>query len=86
MAGHRAKALNGEEAASKSWFRAEVEIVGNHANKLQSVGNHANKLQSGSARSDAQRRISRQVGPMTWANKRAGAIKRPMARPKRAAE
>jgi hypothetical protein len=26
MAGHRAKALNGEEAASKSWFRARVEI------------------------------------------------------------
>jgi hypothetical protein len=50
------------------------------------VGNHVKRPQPESARSDAQKRITRQVGPMTWAAKRAGAIKRPMARPKRAAE
>jgi hypothetical protein len=53
------------------------------------VGNHAKMPQNERARSGAQKRVSRQTRPMTWAaatQKKAGAIKRPMARPRRAAE
>jgi hypothetical protein len=53
------------------------------------VGNHVKKPQPGNSRSGAQKRITRQTRPMTWTaavQKKAGAIKRPMACPKRAAE
>jgi hypothetical protein len=53
------------------------------------VGNHAKRPQLETARSGAQGKVARQSGPMTWArtgHKRAPAIRRPAARPRRAAE